>query len=593
MKTILEYLKEELEKAFEKCGYDKSAAFVTRSDRPDLCEYQCNGALRLAKSARKAPLDIATDVADALKDSAVFSMAEAVKPGFINLNLDEDFLASCIKNMALSERFGDDRALKPKTIIVDYGGPNVAKPLHIGHLRSAVIGEAIKRMGRYCGHKVLGDVHMGDFGLQMGLVICGLKEEHPDMVYFDESYEGEYPVDAPFTAADLERIYPLASARSKEDEAFHKEALEATASLQEGRRGYTALLDRILDISIADMKANYERLDVDFDLWLGESDAQKYVPDMIKRMEDEGYAYESEGALVIDVSEESDAKEVPVCIVRKSDGASLYATTDLATIVQRVRDYDPDEIIYLADKRQSLHFTQVFRAAKKCGIVRPDTELRYVGFGTMNGKDGQPFKTRAGGVMKLSILLDEINEAMLDKLISNKEEKGEDTDKAKLEEISRIVALAAVKYGDLSNQAKKDYIFDIDRFTSFEGNTGPYILYTMVRIKSILRKYREQGKEISSEAICRADSESQKNLMNVIAGFNGVIEDAFENLEPHRICSYIYGLCDSFNRFYHETRILGQEDEGKKASYIGLIALSLNILEICTDVLGFKAPESM
>ena len=593
MKTITECLEKELRAAFDAAGYDKEAAAVRVSDRPDLCEYQCNGAMKLAKIEHRAPMDIAKDVALRLSDSEVFESVEAVKPGFLNMNIDPEYLAGYLRDMSNAPDLGDERISSGETIIIDYGGPNVAKPLHVGHLRSAVIGECVKRMGRYCGYNVLGDVHMGDFGLQMGLVICGLKEEQPSLVYFDASYEGEYPDEPPFTASDLERIYPQASARSKEDEDFYKDALLATAALQEGDRGYNALLDKILEISVADMKANYERLDVDFDLWLGESDAQKYIPDMLKRLEDEGYAHLSDGALVIDVTDESDAKEIPPCIVRKSDGASLYATTDLATLVQRMEDYKPSKVIYVTDKRQSMHFVQVFRAARKSGIVPADVELCHIGFGTMNGKDGQPFKTREGGVMKLSGLLDEINAAMLEKLLSNKKESGEAIDKDRLTQTAGIVALAAVKYGDLSNQAKKDYIFDMDKFTSFEGNTGPYILYTMVRIKSILRKYEEGGKAISPDALSGADSYGQKALMNAAAGFNGVIADAFRALEPHRICSYIHGLCEAFNRFYHETRILGQEDEEVKASYIALISVVLRILEACIDVLGFTAPDAM
>ncbi len=468
MTKIKDIIEEEIKDAFEKAGFDRNAGVVTVSNRPDLCDYQSNGSMRLAKQVGKSPLDIAGAVASVLGDSATFEKAEAVKPGFLNLTVRSSFLGEYLRNMALDPDCGARKASHKDTIIVDYGGPNVAKPLHVGHLRSAVIGEAVKRMGRFCGHEVIGDVHMGDWGLQMGLIIEECRDRGIDPVYFDESFDGVYPNEAPFTAQELEEIYPAASARSKEDENFHERALKATAELQGGRRGYNALLKHILDVSVTDMKKNYERLNVSFDLWLGESDAQKYVPDMISRFEKEGYAYESDGALVIDVAKESDSKEIPPCIVRKSDGASLYATTDLATLVQRMKDYSPDRVFYVVDKRQEMHFTQVFRAAYKTGVVKPDTTLYFLGFGTMNGKDGKPFKTREGGVMKLSNLIDMIDEAMLEKMIVNQKERGEKTDIGELKKTARVVSLAALKYGDLSNQASKNYVFDIDRFTSFE-----------------------------------------------------------------------------------------------------------------------------
>ncbi|MCR4842715.1 MAG: arginine--tRNA ligase [Eubacterium sp.] len=593
MEKIIDLINNEMAAAFDKCGYDKAAAVVSVSNRPDLCEYQCNGAMRLAKALGKAPIEIASDVAGVLSDSTVFETAEAVKPGFINLNLSGSFLSDYIKRMAADSSCGAIKEENPEKIIIDYGGPNVAKPLHVGHLRSAVIGEAIKRMGRFCGNEVIGDVHMGDWGLQMGLIICQCQDKGIDPVYYDEDYQGEYPSEAPFTAAELEEIYPAASARSKEDAAFHDRALKATAELQSGRRGYNALLSHILEVSVADMKKNYERLNVDFDLWLGESDAQKYVPDMLKKMEDDGYAHEDQGALVVDVAEESDSKEIPPCIVRKSDGASLYATTDLATLVQRVNDYDPDHVIYVVDKRQQMHFTQVFRAAKKCGIVSPDMKLDFLGFGTMNGKDGQPFKTREGGVMKLSVLIDEIDEAMKEKILDNKKEQNADIDEEEVVKTARTVALAALKYGDLSNQATKNYIFDIDRFTSFEGNTGPYILYTIVRIKSILRKYQAEGGAVDPSCILEPADANEKALMNELTGFNGVMLTAFRELAPHKICSFVYSLSNAFNHFYHETKIMGQEDKARQSSQIALLDLTRRVLESCIDVLGFSAPEYM
>ena len=588
MKKLAVYIEEVLKEAFKACEYDENFAKVTVSNRPDLCEYQCNGAMAAAKTYRKAPIMIAGNVVETLQENPVFESVEAVNPGFINLKVNKTFLADYLNRMLADSRLSVEEAKNPKTIVIDYGGPNVAKPLNVGHLRSAIIGESIKRMGRFLGHKVIGDVHLGDWGLQMGLIITELSKRKPELVYFDERYEGEYPKEAPFTVSELEEIYPTASGKSKTDEAYKNEALEATLQLQQGRRGYRALWKHIMEVSVNDLKKNYAKLKVDFDLWMGESDADAYIPDMVKYLKDGGYAYVDQGALVVDVKEESDTKEIPPCMILKSDGASLYNTTDLATIVQRMEDFHPDEIIYVVDKRQELHFIQVFRCAKKANMVDENTKLTFVGFGTMNGKDGKPFKTREGGVMRLERLIGEINEEMFKKIVDNRSVKDENAEKT-----AQMVGLSAIKYGDLSNQASKDYIFDIDRFTSFEGNTGPYILYTIVRIKSILSRYVEEGNSLEEGAIHEAVNSSEKNLMLELARFNAVIEPAFEEKAPHRICSYIYDLANAFNSFYHETRILGEEDEEKKKSWIRLLTLTKEVLETCIDLLGFDAPERM
>ena len=595
MKKILDLITDEVTKAFTDCGYDAKYGKVTLSNRPDLCEYQCNGAMAAAKEYKKAPFMIADEVAAKLAETSMFSMAESVKPGFLNLKLDETFLAYYVADMQADEgRFGCEKAENPKTIMIDYGGPNVAKPLHVGHLRSAIIGESIKRIGKFVGHKVIGDVHLGDWGLQMGLIITELKLRQPELVYFDENFEGEYPKEAPFTISELEEIYPTASKKSKEDEAYKEAAMQATYELQNGRTGYQALLSHILNVSVTDLKKNYENLNVSFELWKGESDAQPYIPAMVQKMKDDGFAYVSDGALVVDVKEDTDTKEIPPCMILKSDGASLYNTTDLATIVWREEDYDPDEIIYVVDKRQELHFVQVFRCARKTGLVKPETELKFLGFGTMNGKDGKPFKTRDGGVMRLEYLVSEIDNEMLKKITENqksKENLGISEEEAK--ETAKTVALAAIKYGDLSNQASKDYIFDIDRFTSFEGNTGPYILYTIVRIKSILHKYHDLGKSAEGAVITSVHSESEKNLMLEISKFNAVIDGAFADTAPHKICSYIYDLANAFNSFYHETKIMSEEDETVQKSYIRLLELTKSVLETSINLLGFSAPERM
>ena len=594
MKTLIDLITEQVTNAFTGQGYDAKYGKVTLSNRPDLCEYQCNGAMAAAKEYRCAPFMISDKIAQALAENELFESVESVKPGFINMKVSPAYLAKYVSDMKADEgRFGCDKAAHPKTIIVDYGGANVAKPLHVGHLRSAVIGESIKRIGKFMGHHMIGDVHLGDWGLQMGLIIVELKERKPDLVYYDESYTGEYPKEAPFTISELEDIYPTASKKSKEDEAFREAAMEATSQLQAGRRGYRALLAHILDVSVTDLKKNYDNLNVSFELWKGESDAQPYIPDMVQMMKDKGFAYMSEGALVVDVKEDTDTKEIPPCIILKSDGASLYSTTDLATIVMRMQDYNPDAIIYLTDQRQSMHFVQVFRCARKTGLVGSDVELTHIGFGTMNGKDGKPFKTRDGGVMRLEYLLDEINEEMLKKITENQKEKENlDISEEEAKQTAKTVALAAVKYGDLSNQASKDYCFDIERFTSFEGNTGPYILYTIVRIKSILKKYTAKN-SLPDAPILGAHSASEKNLMLVLSRFNAMMENAYEEKAPHKICAYIYELANAFNGFYHETKILSEEDLKVQASYIGLLVLTKNILETCIDVLGFSAPDRM
>ena len=585
MDQLADLISRQLAGAFERAGYGDADARATLSNRPDLCEYQCNGALPAAKLYHKAPIQIAQAVAAELSGCELFESVEAVNPGFLNMKLSGAFLAQYLTEMAQSDRLGVPQEETPKTIVLDYGGPNVAKPLHIGHLRSAIIGESVKRIDRWFGNHVIGDIHLGDWGLQMGLIIAQLQDDQPELPYFDDSFTGGYPETAPFTISELEKIYPAASARSKEDEAFAARAHDATYQLQSGKRGYRALWRHILNVSVADMKRNYEKLDVHFDVWLVESDAQPYIPKMLKLVEEKHLAVRSEGALVVPVQEDTDTKDIPPCILVKSDGATLYATTDLATILQREEDFRPDRIFYLTDKRQNLHFEQVFRVARKAQLVPNTTELQHVGFGTMNGKDGKPFKTRAGGVMRLETLIAEITDFIREKITENQTVSDDE-----LEKTAGMIALAALKYGDLSNLATKDYVFDLDRFASFEGNTGPYILYTIVRIKSILAKY---DGDVAAAKLLAPTSQEQKDLMLVLSRLQDSLLAAYRDSLPNVICAYIYELAGAANKFYHDVRIISEPDPAQKASYVALMDLTRRALETCIDLLGFSAPDKM
>ena len=585
MEKFIDLISLRVSKAFEDAGFDASYGKVTVSNRPDLCEFQCNGAMPAAKVYKRAPIQIASAVAEKLEGDPMFSQITAVNPGFLNFHVSAKFLRDHVAEMGQSEKYGLPDDPNARTVVVDYGGPNVAKPLHVGHLRSAIIGESLKRIYRYFGNHVIGDNHMGDWGLQMGLIIEEVRERQPDLPYFDPGFTGEYPAEAPFTISQLEEIYPCASAKSKVDEAFAARAHDATFKLQNGDRGYRAMWDHIMRLSVADLKKNYANLNVDFDVWLGESDAQPYIPGMIEDMKAKGVTEVSNGALVIPVQEESDTKEVPPCILVKSDGAAIYATTDLATIVQRMQDYQPKKLLYLTDKRQALHFEQVFRAAKKSQIVPADMELQHIGFGTMNGKDGKPFKTREGGVMRLERLIAEITDYVRQKITENQV-----VDTSEVETTARLIAMAALKYGDLSNQPTKDYVFDLERFAAFEGNTGPYILYTIVRIKSILGKY---GKTADMTALQAPETKEAKDLMLVLTRFADFMQQAYRDNAPNVICAYIYELAGAANKFYHETRILAEPDEAKKAGYVALMDLAKQVLESCIELLGFEAPERM
>ncbi len=588
MKKIIEILQQQLGVAFAKSGYGKKYAKVTVSNRPDLCQYQCNGALAAAKEYHKAPIQIAEEITVLLAKSKTFQEITAQKPGFINMTLSPSFLADYANEMAKSSSFGCDVSKKSGTIIIDYGGANVAKPLHVGHLRSAIIGESIKRTARYLGYHVIGDVHLGDWGLQIGLIITELKHRRPELPYFDENFTGEYPKEPPFSMADLEEIYPYASGYSKEHEEYKEEAQEATAELQAGRKGYLALWQHIINVSVADLKKIYRQLNVEFDLWKKESDAQPYIPDMVQGMKEAGYAHVDDGALVVDVKEETDTKEIPPCMILKSNGATLYNTTDLATIVERRKLFDPQSILYVVDKRQALYFEQIFRCARKTKIIGDDVNFVFVGFGTMNGKDGKPFKTRDGGVLRLETLLADVKKEVTEKMADR------EIAAAEKEEAAEKIALAAIKYGDLSNQPAKDYIFDMERFTSFEGNTGPYILYTIVRIKSLMGKVAAEGIRLEENTeILPPQNKSQTDVILSLSKWSETVETAFAGQAPYKICQFAYELSDAFNKFYHENKIVTNEDEKIRASHICLSRLVGKVLETGIDLLGLEAPEKM
>lgn len=583
MQSITKILTVIVSDAFDKCGYDSKLGTVTASDRLDLCQFQCNGAFAGAKLYKKAPFMIADDVAKVLQSEGIFSKVDVVKPGFLNLTLSDDYMLKLTKEIEADKFCGVPQAEKPQTIIIDYGGPNVAKPLHIGHLRSAIIGESLKRLARACGNTVYGDVHLGDWGLQIGLVIAELNERYPDRKCFSEDFNADTDTVEPLSAELLCEVYPFASKKSKENEEFKAKAHTATFELQNGRAGYIALWKEILRVSIADLKDNYSKLDVDFDYWYGESDADKYIPELMKILEDKKLSYESNGALVVDVELESDKAPMPPVIVRKSDNSSIYATTDLATIIQREKDFHPNKIWYVVDKRQELHFTQVFRCARRAELVPAETELEFLGFGTMNGSDGKPYKTRDGGVMRLSDLIETVTNASLQRLENSSFVSEDDR-----ESYARKLGMAAVKFGDLINHRSKDYIFDLDKFLSSEGKTGIYLLYTVSRINSIMKKAGDAKAEFTG---IYTDEERELMLKLIMTG--DVFNYAMDEKAPNYICENAYQLAVSFSRFYHENHIMDEKDEAKKASWLALAKLVRTVITKHLDILGIETVENM
>ena len=576
-----------LEDAFEEAGYEKSYGQVVTSARLDLCQYQCNGAMSAAKAYKKAPFMISDEVVMRVHErsdyTSIFESIETVKPGFINIVLKDTYLAKRMNDIKDDVRVGVSVLKNPHKIVLDYGGPNVAKPLHVGHLRPAIIGESIKRILKFLGNDVIGDVHLGDWGLQMGMIIIEVERLYPALPYFDEAFTGPYPNEAPFSFHELEEIYPAASARCKADPDYNEKAKKATFDLQKGRPGYRALWQHFVDLSVADIKSIYDRLDVSFDLWYGESDSNDYVEPVTTMLKDKGAMVESDGAMVVNVSREDDKKDIPPIILYKSDGSILYGTTDLATIDQRVKDFDPDEILYVVDSRQATHFVQVFRCAKDHGVAPDKVHLEHLGFGTMNGKDGRPFKTRDGGILRLSDFIKMVEDHAREK-ISDRE--GLDIDKT-----AATIGLATLKYADLSNFRMKDYVFDLDKFSAFEGKTGPYILYSYVRINNIMNKLAEEN--FQPGPILSANSDVERQLMLKLDQFEAALQLAAKDRAPNVICEYVYDIATLANGFYHNHHLMGETDMEKRASWASLLLLTQKVLKIGLDLLGIPVLERM
>jgi arginyl-tRNA synthetase len=558
---------------------------VRISDRPDLAQFQCNGAMAAAKIVGKPPREIAEHITAALLDNPHIAAASIAGPGFININLTDAVIQDHLTLQTQNANFGVPKAAKQDTIVLDYGGPNVAKAMHVGHLRSSIIGESLRRFYLFAGYKTLGDVHLGDWGLPMGQLISALEIQHPDWPYFKE--QDSYPSESPVTIDDLAALYPLASAACKEDETRLAAAREATAKLQDGHKGYRALWRHFVNVSIADIKENFENLDVHFDLWLGESDAHDTIAPMVKDLQDRNIGIESEGAIVIPVAKNSDNKEMPPLILLKSDGAVMYGTTDLATIKDRMDDYNPAKIIYVVDQRQALHFEQVFRAARKGEITPESTDLIHAGFGTMNGTDGKPFKTRAGGIMKLEDLIAMGVEKATTRL--NEASLAQDMSETERADIANKVAIAAIKFADLQNNRISDYIFDLDRMTAFEGKTGPYLLYQVVRIKSLLAKATDKGLHAGKLELTDID----RPLALLIGEFPDHFATALHNHTPHVLCDYAYKLAQTFSSFYGNCHILTEENEALRASRLQLCTLTADLLQVILDLLGIAIPERM
>lgn len=574
--------------AFDAEGFDRAYGVVRVSDRPDLAQFQCNGALAAAKIAKANPRAVGEKIAAILRQNPIFADVSLAGPGFINLTLTDAVIAARIEALGADQRLGGWAADATETLVLDYGGPNVAKPLHVGHLRSAIIGECLKRLLRFSGHVVYGDIHLGDWGLPMGQLITELKREQPQLVYFDAEFSGPYPERSPVSLEDLERLYPQASAACKADEARAAEARQATAELQAGRPGYRAVWRQFVDISRAAIEREYADLGVTFDWWKGEADVDALIAPMVADLRAKGVAVEDAGAIVIHVAQEGDKKELPPLILYKSDGGVMYGTTDLATILDRVREVNPDRMLYVVDGRQRDHFEQVFRASDIAGLY-PKDRLEHLWFGTMNGKDGKPFKTRSGGVLKLRDLIDMVRERAAERMNEGGFAEGYSPEEAA--DVASRIGIAALKFADLSNPRTSDYVFDLDRFIAFEGKTGPYLQYASVRIRSMLKKAASLGAGDPGPIAIAAPEE--RELALTLLGFGEATKDAADKRLPHFLCDHAFSLAQSFSRFYAACRIADEPDAAVRSSRISLVGAAGRQLDVILDLLGMPAPEKM
>ena len=580
--SIIKKLTQDLQEIVKQAGYEVENLVLQPSGRKDLGQYQLNDAMTLAKKYGKNPRMIAEDITKLLEQDNRFTNINIAGPGFINITLTDEYLVEVLNKISKDISLNIDKE-DPKKIVIDFGGANVAKALHVGHLRSANIGEALKRLARVLGHEVLGDAHLGDYGRPLGLVVLEIKKMYPELPYFDESYQGDYSeVELPITNEDLEKIYPLASNKSKEDEEYLEEARDVTAKIQSKTRGYYDVWKKVIEISKADIKEVYDTLNVFYELWLGESDAVEYVPELNEIFEAAGVLEESEGAKIVEVKEDTDNAPMPPLLFLKSNGTLSYQTTDLATILQRVKEFNPDEMWYVTDNRQCLHFEQVFRAARKVKLVRDDVVLEHIPFGTMNGKDGKPFKTRDGGVMSLKNLISLVKEETVKRIALNVTEEEK-------EEISETVAIAALKYADSLPFRGTDYVFEIEKFADLEGKTGSYILYSTIRMKSLLAK----AEGLKQEQMYFVNSETEKDIALTILSLPNVLLKSKEAKSLNDIAEYLYKLTSLYNKFYAENKVLVEENQQLQESWLVLTKLVYDINMLLLDVLGLKVPEKM
>lgn len=586
MASLTALLTQQLSNAFEACGLAREFGRVVLSQRPDLGQFQCSGALAAANRQQTKPRQVAEAVVRQLEDQAGLRLSIA-GPGFINITLSDELLAAHTQRMAQDERLGCDLTLSPETVLIDFGGPNIAKPMHVGHLRSSIIGDSLQRLFRFRGDKVLSDIHLGDWGTPVGMLIEELKRHRPDLPYFDPAYTGPYPAKAPVTITDLQELYPQAAARCQAAARAMQAAQQATLELQQGRPGYRALWRHFSMVSMAALKADFDRLGVKFDLWLGESDVHELIPPMLQKLEAADQAQFSDGALVVAFSQRAEEPDLPPLILVKAGGGYLYSTTDLATIVQRVNEFQADRLLYVVDARQGFHFRQLFQAARQTGLAGA-AQFEHIAFGTVNGPDGKPFKTRAGGVMPLKELVTMVTAEALKRM--QESNLAAACDEAERLRIARQVGLAALKFADLANHRTSDYVFELEKFTRFEGRTGPYLLYTAVRIKSILRNAAQAGLAAGPITVTHP---LDRELMLVLNQLPDAVESAYEERLPSHLCEFAYELAQTFNRFYNRCHILTEPNPAVQASWLALSRLTLAELELLLSLLGIEIPERM